>query len=43
MVSSETSYLACATILLQIQEHVRILPVVDIRSPGGSYCTLGSD
>ena len=29
MVSSETSYLACATILLQIQEHVRILPVVE--------------
>ena len=28
-VSSETSYLACATILLQIQEHVRILPVVE--------------
>ena len=29
MVSPDSSYLACATILLQIQEHVRILPVVD--------------
>lgn len=29
MVSPETSYLACATILLQVQEHVRILPVVE--------------
>jgi len=31
-VSPETSYLACATILLQIQEHFRILPVLESKS-----------
>ena len=31
-VSPETSYLACAAILLQAQEHFRILPVVESNS-----------
>ncbi|MDH4195495.1 MAG: CBS domain-containing protein [Nitrospirota bacterium] len=31
-VSPETSYLACATILLHVQEHFRILPVIESKS-----------